>query len=715
MKQLTHKLKTGEMKVLDVPLPLLRPGMILVRNHYSLISAGTEGRTVRDARKSLIGKAKARPQQVKQTLDVLRHQGPVQTYRAVMKKLDSYSPLGYSSAGEVIDAAPDVKGFAPGDLVACGGGGYANHAEIIAVPKNLCVKLPPDIDLKEAAYTTIGAIALQGVRQADLKIGETCAVIGLGLVGQLTCLILSASGIKVVGIDIEPKKVEIATEYCVDLAISRDEPGLIEKISEFTEGIGVDTAIIAASTKSSDPVNLAGNILRKKGRVVVVGDVPTDFEREPYYKKELELRMSCSYGPGRYDRNYEEKGIDYPEGYVRWTENRNMKTFNELVHSGKIDISYLTTHIFELEKAPEAYDLLLKRGESFLGILLKYNTEKTHGIKKIETGKTLPSGKVNIAFVGAGSYASSSLLPNIPKNKDVVLKAVMTSSGASAMSVAEKYGFEFCTSDENDIFSNNDINTVFITTRHNTHAEYVIKALKTGKNVFVEKPLCLTIQELEEIAQLIKQRVENQEPKALMVGFNRRFSPLAELLKKRAGVGPVAMIYRVNASPISLDTWIQDKDIGGGRIIGEVCHFVDFLTFINGSLPVTVFANSIKTPQDFEDTVNISLAFENGSIGTISYFSNGSKSLFKEYVEIYRTGETAVLKDFKKLEVFSNRKTFKKSLLSQNKGQKNMMRTYLDSIKDGRPSPISFNEIYAATLITFRIIDSLDTGKPQKL
>lgn len=715
MKQLTHKLKTGAIKVLEVPPPLLRPGMILVKNHYSLISAGTEGSTVRAARKSLAGKAKERPQQVKQVLESLRQKGPVQTYQAVMKRLDSYSSLGYSSAGEVIDVSPDVKGFAPGDLVACAGAGYASHAEVAVIPKNLCIKLHPDADLMQAAYTTIGAIALQGVRQAEVKIGETCAVIGLGLIGQLTCLILRAGGVKVVGVEIDPKMAKVAAEHCADLALTRDEPGIVEKIHEFTDGIGVDTAIITASSSSTDPVNFAGAILRKKGRVVIVGAVPTGFDRGPYYKKELELRMSCSYGPGRYDPNYEEKGIDYPEGYVRWTENRNMKAFHELVHSGKIDLSHLTTHVFELDKAPEAYDLILEKRELYLGILIKYDTEKTQTIRKVTTRKASLLGKVNIAFIGAGSYAGSYLLPNVAKNKDVALKAVMTSSGTSAVSVAEKYGFEFCTSDENDIFSNNEIDTIFITTRHDTHAKYVVKALRAEKNVFVEKPLCLTYQELEEIEELIREKGQGKEPKALMVGFNRRFSPLAAQLKERIGEGPIAMIYRVNAGPIPPGSWVQDVDQGGGRIIGEICHFVDFLTFANGSLPTTIFATSIKAPQNLEDTVNVSLTFMNGSIGTISYFSNGSKSLFKEYVEVYRAGTSVILKDFKLLEVYSNRKMIKKKLLSQDKGQKDMVKTFLDSIKNGNPAPISFNEIYATTLTTFKILSSLRNNKVENV
>lgn len=709
MIQIVLTLRNGEIQVLDVTPPILSSGMVLAKNYYSLISHGTEGSTVRLARKSLIGKAKERPQRVKQVIGILKQKGLVQTYRAVKKELDAYSPLGYSSAGKVIDVAPDVKGFAIGDFVACGGAGYANHAEIVVVPQNLCVKLPPDADLKKAAYNTIGAIALHGVRQADLNIGESCVVIGLGLIGQLTCLILKSSSIKVIGIDIDAKMVEIARKHCTDLAFKRDESALGEKIDEFTDGMGTDAVIITAATKSMDPINFAGRISRKKGRVVIVGNVPTGFDREPYYRKELELRMSCSYGPGRYDINYEEKSIDYPVGYVRWTENRNMKAFQELIQSGRINNGYMTTHIFGLENAPKAYDLILRREKPFLGILIKYNVERREMNGKIETGKRLPVGKVNVAFIGAGNYALSNLLPNIPKDKDVVLKGVMDSSGIKSRKVAEKYGFEFCTSDENDILNNNDINTVYIATRHDSHADYVIKALKAGKHVAVEKPLCLKKSDLERIKKVYNNIINCGLSPLFLVGFNRRFSPLTEVLKDRIGEGPMAMIYRINSGYIAPDSWIQDKDFGGERIIGEICHFVDFLTFVNGSLPKYVFASSMPDSSNMEDTVNVNLKFLNGSIGTISYFSNGSKSLFKEYIELYKAGITGVIKDFKELKIYGNGKIFKKKLLTQDKGQKKMIRTIIYSIKEGKSSPIKFEDIYVVTMTTFKIIESIRT------
>ena len=446
MDQLTQKLKNGKMQISEVPVPSLQKGHLLVRNHYSLISAGTEVSTVKAARKGYIGKARERPQKVKQVIDTLRTQGPVQTYRAVMKKLDAYSSLGYSCAGKVINVASEVSGFSVGDLVACGGLS-ASHSEVVSVPANLCVKLRHDMDLKQSAYNTLGAIAMQGVRQADLCLGETCAIIGLGLLGQLTALLLRASGIRVVGIDIDPAMVEISGKNCLDLAIKRDDIGIEEKIRQYTDGIGCDVVIITAASTSLDPINFSGAISRKKGTIVVVGAVPTGFDREPhFYKKELQVKMSCSYGPGRYDPEYEEKGIDYPSAYVRWTENRNMLAFQELIYNKKLDVSYLTTHTFKLNEAPAAYDMMMAKSGPFIGILIEYDTAKELDRQKViikaKTSNLTPSN-TSIGFIGAGSYAQSHLLPNIPKKKDIFLKGVMTTTGTSSRSVAERFGFEF--------------------------------------------------------------------------------------------------------------------------------------------------------------------------------------------------------------------------------------------------------------------------------
>jgi predicted dehydrogenase/threonine dehydrogenase-like Zn-dependent dehydrogenase len=636
----------------------------------------------------------------------------VQTLRTVRQKLDAYSSLGYSSAGTVVEVASDVKGFSAGDLVACGGGGYAVHAEIVAAPQNLCVRLNSQADLKLAAYNTLGAIALQGLRQSELRIGETCLVIGLGLIGQLTGLMARAGGIRVIGIDLDSRMVEIADKHCAEFAFLRGEPALEEKINEITKGIGADAVIITAGTSSLDPVNFAGRVARKKGRVVIVGNVPTGFAREPYYRKELELKMSCSYGPGRYDLLYEEKGVDYPVGYVRWTEKRNMEAFQELVHSHKKDFDYLTTHIYEIEDAPKAYELVLNREEPFLGILIKYDIAKTGPEHKVEIRERKPLRKINLAFIGAGNYALNFLLPNFPRTKDLSYKAVMDSAGNASRKVAEKYGFEFCTSDEKDIFDNLDINTIYVVTRHNSHAEYVIKSLEKGKNVAVEKPLCLTKEELTKIKETYESKESQQSSPFLMVGFNRRFSLLTETLREYLGTGPMAMIYRVNAGRIPPDSWIHDSEIGGGRIIGEVCHFVDYLTFMNGSFPESVFAVAMADVSNLEDTLNISIKFKNGSIGAISYLANGSKTFFKEYIEIYKDGITGTIRDFKELRIYEPSKRLKKKLWSRDKGQRNMIRTFLDSIKSGKPSPISFEELYIVTLTTFKVIESIRKNSP---
>lgn len=709
MKQLTQKLGSGKMMIQEFPIPQLSSGMVLVKNHFSLISAGTEGSTVRAARKSFIGKAKDRPQQVKQVFEVLHKHGIVSTYRAVTKKLDAYSPLGYSSSGEVIEVSEDVKEFKIGDLVACAGG-YANHAEIISVPINLCVKLSPDANLKYACYNTLGAIALQSVRQADLRLGEKCAVIGLGLIGQLVCLALKASGIGVVGIDISEDKVKLAAKNCADIAFCRSDSGIEEQIAEFTNGIGVDCVIIAAATDSLDPINFAGKICRKKGKVIILGAVPTGFTRENYYKKELELKMSCSYGPGRYDMAYEEKGLDYPVAYVRWTEKRNMQVFQDLLYTGKINLDYLTTHEFKFEDASKAYDIIVNKSEPFLGIVLIYNYNKNHSrFEKLSIDpKTVNVDNINIGFIGAGNYAQNYLLPDLPPVNKVGRIAVMTNSGISSRRVAEKFHFKYCVSNEKDILENKEINTLFIATRHNTHFHYVKEGIKYGKNIYVEKPLCLKLSELLEIEQLCAEK-----NCGIMVGFNRRFSPFAKIIKDKIGSGRMTMIYRINSKAIPIDSWIQDKEVGGGRIIGEMCHFIDFMTFICGSVPFKVTSSVLNKSDNLNDIVNVMIEFENGSIGMIAYYTNGSEALSKEYFEVHSSGVSCIIDDFKQCIIYG--KTSKKhSLLSQDKGQKEMIKQFFISLNNG-VSPIPLNEIFSVTKTTFAILKSIqENGLPVK-
>lgn len=709
MQQLTQKLGSGDMIIQDVPYPQLGKGMVIVKNHYSIISAGTEGSTVVAARKSLIGKAKERPQQVKQVIDTLKKQGPIQTYRAVMKKLDAYSPLGYSCAGEVIEVGEGVTEFEVGDKVACAGAGYANHAEIVSIPVNLCVKLNPNTNLKDAAYNTLGAISMQGVRQADLRLGESCVIIGLGLLGQLAALILKASGVTVIGVDVSEAAVKQAVDNSVvDLGLTRNAAGIEEQIQNATHGYGADAVIIAAATSSLDPINFAGAIARKKGKVIVLGAVPTGFERDPFwYRKELELKMACSYGPGRYDLNYEEKGIDYPLPYVRWTEKRNMEAFQSLIATNRIDISYLTTHEFEFENAKSAFDLVVSKTEPFTGIALKYDAGKSTSKVKIPTSETDKLGKINISFIGAGSYAQGNLLPNIPDSNDIGRVGVLTNTGTTSKRVAEKFKFQFCATQEDDVLDDNT-NTVFVATRHDSHGPYVLKSLEAHKNVFVEKPLCLLESELETIIE-----AQSKANKAVMVGFNRRFSPLTSKLKKALGDNPMTMMYRINAGAIPADNWIQDLEIGGGRVLGEVCHFIDYLTFLNGSLPTKVSATALPDAHQLNDTLNILIQFENGSTGVIGYYANGSKSMTKEYVEVFSSGLSATLTDFKELKIYGKGKPKKDKLFNQNKGQKEMVNAFLNGLLTDGQAPIPFEDIVAVTKASFKVLESIKRGGEQ--
>lgn len=708
MNQLTQNLKSGKMELLETPFPAMTDGKVLVRTYYSLISAGTEGGKVKTARSSLINKAKQKPEQVRQVIDTLKSEGLQSTYQKVMNKLDAPAPLGYSCAGEVIDVGRNVRGFQVGDLVACGGA-EAAHAELAAVPENLCVKVPKGVKLEHAAFTTVASIALQGIRQADLRVGESCAVIGLGLIGQLTVQILKVSGAKVAGIDIDPDMVALAKKSGADVWLERHGEGLEEEIAELSGGFGVDAVIITAGTSSLDPVELAGRLCRKKGKVVIVGAVPTGFSRPNYYKKELDLRMSSSYGPGRYDDDYEQKGVDYPIGYVRWTENRNMQAFLDLVKAGKLNIDLLITHRFDFKDALDAYELILKKSEPVAGILLKYDTDKKLA-PFVEVHQPKVSGKAlqpQVGFIGAGSFAQKFLLPNAKKYSRMV--AVATAVGHETRNAADKYGFQFASGEAEDVIHHQDVNTVFIATRHDSHADYVLKCLNAGKNVFVEKPLCMTEDELEQIkAEYEKKRVH------LMVGFNRRFAPLLDKVMQKLHKNTLkATNYRINVGKIPADHWTQDPDVGGGRIVGEVCHFVDLCMYISGSKPVLVHASAMDTAQNLNDTLVVNLKFENGSVATISYFANGSKKLEKEYLEIYSNGMTAVLHDFKRLEFYGNKKEVTKS--TQDKGHAEEVKQFLKAVEKGLPTPIPFEDVYLSSLIPFKILESIRSGKAIRL
>ncbi len=564
MKQITQNYKTGELKIEEVPIPLINEGGVLVRSYYSVISAGTERATIEVSKKGYIGKAKEKPEQVKQIIQIAKKQGLKKTYDLVMNKLNTPVPLGYSSSGIVIEVGKNAFEFQVGDKVACAGAGYANHAEIIFVSKNLCVKVPLNVTLEEAAYTTLGSISLQGIRQADVRLGERVAVVGLGLIGLLTVQLLKAAGCIVIGIDIDSSTISNANKCGADYTIDSKLENVYSLVQSITEDNGVDAVIITAATSSNEPVELAGRISRKKGRVVVVGDVGMNIPRNIYYSKELDFKLSCSYGPGRYDPNYEEYGIDYPIGYVRWTEKRNMEAFLRLVKEKKIDLGKITTHEFKIENAEEAYHLITsKKKEKFVGVLLEYDNQKE--IKKIVKTKDLKakkSSKINIGVIGAGNFAQSTILPILKKYKDINLEGVLRAKSHLSQNIAKKFGIRKCYSEPRSIFTDRNINAIIIAARHNLHATYVIEGLKNNKNIYVEKPLAITEGDLEEII-----RARNATDNDVLVGFNRRFAPHVEKCKEFFAKKKSSMFvsYRINAGFIPADNWIQNKE-GGGRI-----------------------------------------------------------------------------------------------------------------------------------------------------
>lgn len=703
MEQLVQSLKDGKMNLAEVPFPALNEGCVLVRNHFSLISAGTEGKTVKDARAGYIGKARARKEEVKKVIHTARTTGVMNTYKLVMNKLEAPSPLGYCCTGEVIEVSPEIRDLKIGDIVACGGA-TANHAEVISVPRNLCVKVPEQCHPEAAGMTTMGAIALQGIRQADLRVGENCIVIGLGLLGQLTLQLLEASGVKAIGVDIDSYQVTQTQKNGLN-ALDRNNETIKTELEQFTDGFGADAVIITAGTDSTDPVDFAGEIARQKGKVVIVGAVPTGFKRTHYFKKELDLKMSCSYGPGRYDTDYEEHGIDYPIGYVRWTENRNMQAFLELAAAGKIHPEKLITHRFAFENCVDAYDLITEKKEKFLGIILKYNLEKFPS-NTVASGHKSPVAQSPqapvIGIIGAGSFARNIMLPAVKAVAGIY--AVATSKPQDARYAADKFGIEKMYSSPAELFSDSKINTILIATRHDSHFNYVMDSLETKKNVFVEKPLCLSEEELN----LISEKYESGSGK-LMVGFNRRFSPLIQTLadKTKGNTSiPVAINYRINSGEVPPSHWVHDIHKGGGRVVGEVCHFIDLTTYLTRSKVSSVSAVTMEEVHSKTDTVAINLLFENGSIANISYFSNGNPSVNKESIEVFFGGNIAQLDDFSNLKI-TGASSYTKKVSGQNKGHKEQFREFIQSIEMGTDCPIPFGEIYHSMLTTFRVIESI--------
>ena len=731
MKQVVQNMKTGEIKVENLPAPAMKSGGILVKNHFSLISAGTEKSSVDLGKMSMLQKARSRPDDVRKVLQDIKQNGFLPTYKKVMSKLSSLKPLGYSTSGVVLAVDPNVLDFKAGDAVACAGAGYAVHADVVFVPKNLAVKLPQSVGLDEAAYATLGAIAMQGVRQTNPALGEKVVVIGLGLVGLLAVQILKANGCTVFGVDVDPENVELAKKLGADEACERSG-NVNSMVLSFTEGYGADAVIIAAATASSDPVALAGEIARDRSRIVMIGATGMNIPRPPYYMKELEFKLSRSYGPGRYDPNYEERGTDYPIGYVRWTENRNMKEFVHLLGEKKIDVGSLTTHRFSIDQAAQAYKLISgKRTEKYIGILLEYEREtgepkpKASALEVRNDGFSGPradafkKNPMTVGFIGAGSFAQGNLIPGLKSIPGIVLNTVCTASGVTAKTAQNQFGFKSGTTDYKEVLSDDGIGTVFIATRHNLHASLVVEAMKSGKNVFVEKPLALNEEELASIESLHKSS-DGKDLPLLMVGFNRRFAPLTLELKKffRQTGEPIVVNYRVNAGYIPKNHWTQDPIEGGGRIIGEVCHFVDFIQYITASQVEKVFAESISSDNSAitnNDNVNISLRMKNGSLGVITYLANGDSALPKERVEVSSGRQSAVLDNFQYLHLYRNGREKKVGSGRLDKGISDEVNLFMKSLSSDRRPLITFEELVNTSLTTFRILTSLSLGEPALL
>lgn len=710
MKQILQSLKTGNTELAEVPSPQVKPGHLLIKTRFSVVSAGTEKMLVDFGKANALDKARQQPDKVRQVLDKIKTDGLLPTIEAVRTKLDQPLPLGYSNAGIVLAVGKDVECFNVGDRVVSNG----KHAEIVCVPKNLCAKIPDSVDDVSAAFTVIGSIGLQGIRLVNPSLGESFVVTGLGLIGLITVQLLKAHGCRVLGIDFDRNKLLLAERFgaeVVDLSKGQDP---VAAANSFSRGRGVDGVILTAATKSSEPVHQAAQMCRKRGRIVLVGVTGLELSRADFFEKELSFQVSCSYGPGRYDAEYEEKGQDYPFGFVRWTEQRNFEAVLDMLADKKLDISSLVTHRFALEQAVDAYQLL-SENKPYIGIVLDYPAEDTAALKRV----TLPLNHGNknsssnstvslvvLGMVGAGNFTNQVLLPAIKKT-GVRLKTIASSGGVNGVHVGKRFGFEQTTTNTQEIMQDKEINTVFITTRHNSHAGYVREALKEGKHVFVEKPLCITREELADL-----EKVDYGNGQVFMVGFNRRFSPLVRKMKELMDTvsEPKTMIMTVNAGYIPKDHWTQDPEVGGGRIIGEACHFVDLLRYLSGNQVVDIKAMMLGASPGVEvreDKMTFSLLFADGSMGTVHYFANGHKSYPKERLEVFAGGRILALDNFKVLTGFGWPSFKKMKLWSQDKGHYCEVQSFIDAVQRGGDYPIPLNEILEVTRISFDILEKV--------
>lgn len=702
MKQIIQDLKSGDTILEEVPAPIVRNGAVLIRTHKSLVSLGTERMLVEFGKASYLEKARQQPEKVKQVLDKIKSDGLIPTIEAVFRKLNEPLPLGYCNVGEVIDIGVGVTDFKIGDRVVSNG----HHAEVVCIGQNLVAKIPEEVSFEAASFTVIGAIGLQGIRLINPTFGETIVVTGLGLIGLISAQILLANGCRVIGLDFDQSKVELAKTFGVEAYCVRDATNPVTLVESITNGIGADGVLITASTKSNDVIAQAAGMSRKKGRIVLVGVVGLDINRSDFFKKELSFQVSCSYGPGRYDENYEEKGHDYPIGYVRWTEKRNFEAILSALAKGQLKVDSLITESIKLEDYLSIYGNM--SNSKSIASILNYNVSNDLVNKneiKYSTAN-FDNQKGILGIIGAGNFTGSTILPML-KRVNAQIKTIASSKGLSSTILAKKYGIPHSTTDYKTILNDKDINVVFITTRHNAHAKQVIESLNAGKHVFVEKPLALTLEDLNIIDSAIK-----SSNKTVTVGFNRRFSPFIIDAKKQLGhTGvPIQVIATMNAGFIPQESWVHDMYVGGGRIIGEACHLIDLITSLTGSLVEGVVMNAMGTnPSENSDNASILLKYKNGSTGVVNYFANGSKAYSKERIEIYSQNRTIVIDNFRKSKYFG----FKSSGLSksQDKGHYEQFRLFVDRLKNGGEPIIPYDEVMNTSWAAIAALESLKSNK----
>jgi len=713
LKQVVQHYADGKVRLVELPVPQGGHGEVLVRTACSILSIGTEKAMIDVARKSLVGKALARPDWVRQVVDKVRTEGVLEAYRQSRARLDAPVPLGYSSTGVVIGVGSDVTAFAAGDRVACSGSGYASHAEVVSVPQNLCCKVPDGVSFEQASFVALGGIALEAVRMARPEIGHRVAVLGLGLLGQLAVQLLRANGCLVLGVDLVPSKLEMARTFGANVVVNGARDDVIAAVREFSGGHGVDSVIIMASAGSNQPLEQAAEICRERGRVVATGLIGLEIPRKPFYEKEIEFVISRAWGPGMYDLDYEERDVKYPLPYVRWTARRNMATFLDLVAEGRVDVDLLITHRFPFKQALNAYEMILEGKEPYIGVVLEYGEAESEQVRRIElkpkSGPMLAKGEVGIGLIGAGLYAQGTLLPALQKVKGVHYFGVATASGMSGQHVGDKFGFEYCTTDYHELLEDGRLQAVFVLTRHGSHSHFVSEALRAGKAVFVEKPLALNEEELKEVV-----RAWQAGSGFLMVGFNRRFAPATRYVQKRlqGGSGPLVAHCRCNAGYIPPDSWVHHPQEGGGRIIGEACHFVDLIQALTGGLPTELHVSAADGSLAYlHDNITVSLKLDNGSIGSIVYAAVGDKSFPREYVEVLGHGAVAVIQNFRSVSFTQSGKVSRKRGFGVDRGQVDELETFFRHLREEKLQPVPMREYVATTLATFAMEESITCKK----